>query len=142
MAGTPVAPAGQWTAAPNNVLAGSAVATDSAAGQAAAFRGLVAADLPALAQNFIGGLVAGIRAAASSATVTGTLAINSGLTTVANVCITLRGLPSSSAQIATWSPLASTGWFSALVFAVATATNVAPAASTLAQTVDWIAIGS
>lgn len=82
------------------------------------------------------------RIASSSATVTGTLAINTGLTTLVNVTIALRGAPASSAVLATWSPLASSGWFSALVYALATATNVAPAASTIPQTVDWIATGT
>ena len=79
---------------------------------------------------------------ASSASVTGTLAINTGLTTITNVVVSLRGTPTSTTNEVTWSALASSGWFSALTWAQATATNVNPVASGSAATVDWIAFGT
>lgn len=82
------------------------------------------------------------RIASGSASVTGTLAINTGLTTLTNVTIALRGAPTSSGLVATWSPLASAGWFSALVWANPVSTTTASAASVLATVVDWIAVGT
>jgi hypothetical protein len=41
-----------------------------------------------------------------------------------------------------WSALASTGYFSAFVYANATATNVAAVLSVAPVTVDWIAVGT
>lgn len=85
---------------------------------------------------------AGVAQIASSSSITGSATINTGLTTLSRVVLSIRGALSSSASAVSWSALASSGYFSAFVYANPTATNVAPAVSTLATTVDWIAVGT
>lgn len=94
------------------------------------------------AGSAIKGTAAGVGQANGSASVTGSSAINTGLTTLTRVILSIRGALTSSAASVSWSALASSGYFSAFVYAVPTATNVAPALGITATTVDWIAVGT
>lgn len=93
-------------------------------------------------QKIVRALTSSAGIANSSASVTGTSSINTGLTTLMNVALTIRGALSSSAAAVSWSALASSGWFQARVYANPVSSSEAPALSTIAQTVDWIAVGT
>ena len=99
-------------------------------------------DIIVAASKLIAGTSSSFVAARGSAAVTGSSAINTGLAVITNLVVAIRGALGSSSAAVSWSALASSGWFSALVYANATATNVAPALSTIAVTVDWISVGS
>lgn len=80
--------------------------------------------------------------AGGSASVTGSLAINTGLSALSRAILVIRGALTSSAAAVSWSPLASAGWFSAFVYANPLSSTNAPALSVAAVTVDWIAQGT
>lgn len=86
--------------------------------------------------------VAGVAQVIASSSITGSATVNTGLTTLTNVILSIRGAFTSSAMGVSWSALASSGYFSAFVWANPTATNVAAALSVAPVTVDWIAVGT
>lgn len=134
-------PSTYWQSDPNLVLAGPA--TGSAKGDIGA-RALNATDIAAAVSSatLVAGVAAGYKIARGTASVTGNSAVNTGLATLVSVTLAIVGVLSSSAAAVSWSALASTGYFSAYVYANPTATNVAPAQSGIAQTVSWIAVGT
>lgn len=134
-------PAKFWQADPNTIVAGPA--SGSSAGDMGA-RALVAADISAAIATLkaVIGVAAGYAIARGTASITGNSAINTGLTTIVHVGVSIVGVLASSASAVSWSALASTGYMSAFVYANATATNVAPAQSGLATTVSWVAVGT
>lgn len=98
-------------------------------------------DIVVAASKLIAGLTSSQVHARGSASVTGNSAINTGLASIVNLCVSIRGALASSVAAVSWSPLASAGWFSALVYANPVSSTTAPAQSTIAATVDWIAVG-
>lgn len=134
-------PAKYWTAAPNTVVAGPA--SGSAAGDLGA-RALVSADLTsALASAMaVVGVAAGYKIARGTQAATGTTAVNTGLATIAAVAVSIVGAISSGTCWVSWSALASTGYFSALVYAQTSSGSGTPAASGVAAVVSWIAVGT
>lgn len=87
-------------------------------------------------------LSSGMRIAAGTASVTGTLAINTGLTTVAYTLVSLGQAPTSQVAEVASSVVASSGWTSVAVYAQATATNVNPVVSGTAGVISWISVGT
>ena len=125
---------------PNTVLAGPATGAAASSGPVS-YRTLVAADFSAA--KVIAGLSALIRIAAGTSSITGITggAINTGLSTVTQVIVSLAGPASSGVAGVTGSAIASSGWFSASVFGV-TSTAGGVFVSTAAGIVSWIAVGT
>jgi Ni,Fe-hydrogenase I cytochrome b subunit len=134
-------PAKYWTAAPNTVVAGPA--TGSTAGDLGA-RTLVEADIATALTSaaMVTGVASGYAIARGTASVTGNAAVNTGLTTLVSVALAIKGVLTSSAAAVSWSALASTGYFSAFVYANPVSSTEAPAQGTAATTVSWIAVGT
>lgn len=130
-----------WVAPVNTVLAGPPSGT--ADGPIGA-RALVATDIAGAMSSaaIVVGVAAGYKIARGTASVTGNTAINTGLATLVSVGLNIVGVLTSSASALSWSALASTGYFSAFVYANPTATNVAPAQSVQATVVSWSAQGT
>lgn len=134
-------PAKQWESAPNTVLAGPP--SGSADGTIGA-RALVAADLTAALSSVaaVVGVAAGYKLARGTQAATGTTTIATGLASLASVVVSIVGAISSGTCWASWSALASTGYFSALVYAQTSSGSCTPVASGVAATVSWIAVGA
>jgi len=133
-------PAKQWETDPNLVLAGPPSGT--AAGPIGA-RAIVAADIAsALASTAaVIGVAAGYKLARGTQAATGTTTIATGLASIASVVVSLVGAVSSGTAWVSWSALASTGYFSALVYALTSSGSATPAASGVAAVVSWVAVG-
>lgn len=128
-----------WNTAPNLVLAGPSSGTaDGNIGP----RALVAADLPTATQNAVVGASSGYKLARGSASITGSSAINTGLTTLVTFVLSLAQAASSGAYLVAHSMLASTGWTSAQVYALTSSGSATPVVSSVAATVHWIAVGT
>jgi hypothetical protein len=94
------------------------------------------------AGNAIKSTTAGVAQVVASSSITGSATVNTGLTTLTNVILAIRGGLTSSAAGVSWSALASTGYFSAFVYANPVSSSDAPALSTTPVTVDWISVGT
>lgn len=131
------APGGSFQADPLTVLAGSSSSGDPAS--PGAFRALTSSDLPSAVQKYIAGLTAGIRLAASTASVTSSTSLNTGLGALVAVVVSLGQSASSGAALVTTSALASTGWTLIQVWSGSASNSGAAVA---AVTINWIAVGA
>ena len=133
----PTAPGGSFLADPLTFLAGSSSSGDPAS--PGSFRAIASSDLPNATMKYIGALTAGIRLAASTASVTSSTSLNTGLNALIAVVVSLGQSASSGAAVVTTSALASTGW---TLIQVWSGSASASGAATGAAIVNWIAVGA